>query len=168
MPLSRSRKLSQPPGTHMAINAAHCVDAEPQSPTAFTYLQIHAQVVHHSLSRRTSPPASLGFFSGRDGLTQVAGKRRRHPAELSMAPSVKLRHSSVVTQCGVVPWEKSKPSCIASPPPATCSCGRSSFIEMRLLTSVCPFLESLKTIAFDKISVNTDFSSGNLFSYIPI
>jgi hypothetical protein len=166
MSLSRSRKLSQPSSTHTAINTIHYVVAEPKRPAAFAYLQIHAQVVHSSLSRRSSPPASLGFFQrSRMGSPRLLGKRRRLSRRALTAPSIKLRRSSVVAQCAVVPWEKSKPLHIAFPSDP-CRQGRSSVFQMRFLTTG-PLMESLKVIAFDKTYVNKDFSSANHLPHIP-
>jgi hypothetical protein len=99
MPFPRSRKLRQSPSAHPAINTTHSVHAEPERSTSLTYFYIHAQVVHRSLSRRASPPASLGHFLRSSGLTQVAMKCLLPARGALTAPSVRLWHSSVVGQC---------------------------------------------------------------------
>ena len=60
-----------------------------------------------SLSKRTSPPASLNFFNGRMGSPKLLWNAVRLP--LRSAGSVgqgDSLHLSLL-QCGVVPWEKS-------------------------------------------------------------
>jgi hypothetical protein len=94
MSLPRSRIFRQSPGASPAVHTIHNCCAEPKRSTPFTYLQVHAQVVHYSLSRRSSPPASLGLFQRSSGLAQVAGKCRHHPRALA-APSVQRRHPAV-------------------------------------------------------------------------
>jgi hypothetical protein len=54
---------------------------------------------------------SLDIFQRSSGLTQVARKSSLSPQEALSALSVKRWHSSVVAQCGVIPWENSS-TCI--------------------------------------------------------
>jgi len=160
MPFPRSRKLRQSPSAHPAINTTHSVHAEPERSTSLTYFYIHAQVVHRSLSRRASPPASLGHFLRSSGLTQVAMK-----CLLPARGALTARQSGCGTRLSlvsavVVPWEKSKPPCTLPPGFqiqrwSSISAGCHPFVYL------IPKMESFKVIAFDKLCVNSNLSSGN-------
>lgn len=167
MSLSRCRKLSQPPQTGTAVNTIHSGAAEPERSTAFAYLQIHAQVVHRSLSRRSSPPASLDFFSGRGMgsprlLRSVVTAPQSSGGSIGQAPALICRG---LVRCSTLGKIKSGQRRL--PPLARIQGYRSSFIEMYLLICRDPLLESFKVIAFDKTYVNKKFSSRNYFPYIP-
>ncbi len=79
----RSRKLRQQHRARTAVNSLQRVVAKPQRPAPLTHLQVHAQAVHRSLSRRSSPPASLGPFSAVEWARPGCSQMPRSPPELS-------------------------------------------------------------------------------------
>ena len=121
-----------------------------------------------SLSKRTSPPASLDFFNGRVGSPKLLWNAVRFAASLCWFSRSTRQHSSVVAsvRCrtlGKIHHPVSSPTHL--PSRSGCPCPLLKGLG-RLVTSI-PYWESLKVIAFDKTTVNRNFSSGYVLAYIP-
>jgi hypothetical protein len=164
---SRSRKLCQSPSTSPAVHTVRA-RTEPKRPAPFTYLQIHAQVVHLvPFQGVLLPRTSLGFFNDRVGSPKLLWNAVHLAASLYWLRRTSDNIHLSLLQCGVVPWEKSitlspahtSPSAVWRSDPLLRGFGR--------LTTSIPYWESLKVIAFDKITVNCNLSSGYAVSYIP-
>jgi hypothetical protein len=104
---SRSRKLSQSPGASPAVHTFNHDPAKPKHSAPFTYFQINAQVVHLCPFQGVVLPDEPRYFSTVERAHPVAGNTITYSAEALSACRFKRRHSSVVAQYGVVPWEKS-------------------------------------------------------------
>jgi hypothetical protein len=165
---SRSRKLRQSPSASPAVHTVRA-RTEPKRPAPFTYLQIHAQVVHFvPFQGVLLPRTSLGFFSGRVGSSKLLWNAVRFAASLYWFSRSTRQHSSVVAsvRCrtlGKIHHPVSSPTRL--PPRSGCPCPLLKVLG-RLVTSI-PYWESLKVIAFDKTTVNRNFSSGYALAYIP-
>jgi hypothetical protein len=105
---------------------------------------------------------SLDIFQRSSGLTQVVRNVIAYTAEALSALSVKRWHSSVIAQCGVVPWEKSIHLAAISPTaPESAERYHPSLGGRGSFSAQVPNWESLKVIALDKFHVNSNLSSGN-------
>ncbi len=80
-------KHSQPSCTSATVHILCRILAEPKCSAPFTYLQIHAQVLHVVPFRGVVPPGGLSVFQRSNGLAQVAMKRRNSFRETLLAPS---------------------------------------------------------------------------------
>ena len=157
MPLSRFGKLCQSLRAQPAVNSIQGNNAEPKRPASFTYLQVQAQVVHRSLSRRVSPPGEPPAFLHPCVLTRLLGSAIHH-LQGSPAPSARLRHPSQVAQHRrSFPWEINSfcspfpsrhPATSPSPTPAEHPFPRSSTGDLH-----CYQGGTVKVIALDKTSV---------------
>jgi hypothetical protein len=157
---SRSRKLCQSPSTSPAVHTVRA-RTEPKRPAPFTYLQIHAQVVHFVPFQSVLLPRRASIFSMAEwARLSCCGMPFASP--LRSAGSVGRCDSFPLSlfQCGVVPWEKS----ITLLPPTRLRIQSSSLAppegDFDRSTASVPYWESLKVIAFDKITVNSNLSSG--------
>jgi hypothetical protein len=165
---SRSRKLCQSPSTSPAVHTVRAC-TEPKSPAPFTYLQIHAQVVHFVPFQSVLLPrrASM-FFNGRVGSPKLLWNAVRLPlrsaGSVGQGDSLHLSFASVRCRTlGKIDHPVSSPTRLRTQSSSSAPC---SEVSGRSTASI-PYWESLKVIAFDKSTVNRNLSSGKLLSYIP-
>ena len=155
---SRCRKLRQSPSAAPAVHTV-CSLAEPKRSTPFTYLQFHAQVVHFVPFQGVILPGKPRFSSMVEWACPSCYGTPPACSQSSMAPSITRRHSSVVVQCACSTLGKIESTLHPIHPGPrlqllSCSCKQ----RCGSFAALVPIMESLKVIAFDKSTVNQDFS----------
>jgi hypothetical protein len=153
---SRRRKPSQASYTSTAVNLGCRITAEPKHPASFTYLQIHAQVLHLvPFQGVVLPRRASVFFSGRMGPLRLLSKCPKPFRKTLLALS---NQAPALCWCGCSTLGKS----IFLHASTLWPKAQTRFIlhQRQLLFLWFPQMESLKVIALDKIAVNNNLSSG--------
>ena len=164
---SRCRKFSQSPSASPAVHTVRA-RTEPKRPAPFTYLQIHAQVVHFVPFQSVLLPRRASIFSMAEWARLSCYGTPFACRFALLVQSVKA--TAFICRCfrAVSYLGKNRSPCSSPTRLRTQSSSRTPYSEVSgRSTASIPYWESLKVIAFDKTTVNRNLSSGIPLPYIP-